>query len=202
MRRSCVILFICEDTLCAHDAPRNTNSRYFRQTRIFRTTGRTSRIKSFWPSLTRDAAIGLKAREKEGRKRRRDVFPCDPSDDDEDEFRLRERRSDLANRKELGYVRVPVTRPDSRKLMVERAVGERPGLVDGDYVIVELPANRVYANVVLRGLKGMHLLEMSSLRERKNTWKFCFYQAVVALLAKTQLRYGVEAGECTRSGSL
>lgn len=148
-----------------------------------------SRIRSegFWPG---DAAVGLETREKEGRKRRRDVFPCDPSDDDEDESRLRERRSDFAARKELGYIRVPVSRPESRrKLTVERAIGERPGLVDGDYVVVELPFNRAYANVVLRGLKGMHLLEMSSLRERKNTWKFCFYQAVVALLAKTQLRY-------------
>lgn len=141
------------------------------------------------PSFTRDAATGLGAREKEGRKRRRDLFPCDPSDDDEGEFRLCQQRSDFANRKELDYVRVPVSYPESkRKLTVERAVGERPGLVDGDYVIVKLPFNRVYANVVLRGLKGMHLLEMSLLRERKNTWKFCFYQAVVALLAKTQLR--------------
>lgn len=86
---------------------------------------------------------------------------------------------------------MPLPRPDSRlELSVDhRAVGERCGLVNGDnYVIVELPTNRVYAIVVLRGLKGMHLLELSS-RERWDTWKFCFYQAVVALLAKTQLRY-------------
>lgn len=149
-----------------------------------------SRSDRLWSSLVRDAAIALETREKEGRKRRRDVFPCDPPDDDEDEFLLRQRRSNFANRKELGHVRMPVSHPDSKeKLLVDCAVGERPGLVDGDYVIVELPTKRVYAYVVLHGLKGMHLLEMSSLRERTYTWKFCFYQAVVALLAKTQFRY-------------
>jgi len=84
---------------------------------------------------------------------------------------------------------------------VDRAVGERSGLVDGDYVIVKLPSDRVYASVVLRGLKGMHLLEMNSLRERKNTWKFCFYQAVVALLAKTQLRYRYVSKQDNRDGT-
>lgn len=146
-----------------------------------------------WPCVTRDE---LKTREKEGRKRRRDIFPCDSQhDDDAEEFLLREQRSDFANRKELGHVRTRVQCADSKlKLLIDRAVGERPGLVDGDYVIVEFDApegqdRRVYANVILRGLKGMHLPELSSLRERRNTWKFCFYQAVVALLARTQLRY-------------
>lgn len=148
------------------------------------------RSERLWPSLARDATIRLEIRGREKRKRRRDVFPCDPSDVDEDELLLRVQRSNFANRKELDHARVPIFDPEARqKLTADRAVGERPGLVDGDYVIVELPFNRVYANVVLRGLKGMHLLEMSSLRERKHTWKFCFYQAVVALLAKTQLRY-------------
>jgi len=132
----------------------------------------------------------LETREKKEQRRRRDAFPYDPLDDDEDEFLLRVQKSNFANRKELGHVRAPMSYPEPKlKLSVDRAVGERPGLVDGDYVIVNLPPDRVYVSVVLRGLKGMHLLEMSSLRERRNTWKFCFYQAVVALLAKTQLRY-------------
>lgn len=123
------------------------------------------------------------------------MFPCEPRLDEEDELLLRQHRSDLANRKELGHVRAPVPCPVLKSnLMVDRAAGERPGLVDGDYVLVELATGdaqgkRVYANVVLRGLKGMHLPELSPLRERRNTWKFCLYQALVALLAKTQLRY-------------
>jgi len=142
----------------------------------------------------------LETREKKGRRRRRDAFPCDPLDDDE--FLLREQKSDFANRKELGHIRAPMSCPEPKlKLSVDRAVGERPGLVDGDYVIVKLPPDRVYASVILRGLKGMHLLEMSSLRERKNTWKFCFYQAVVALLAKTQLRYRYVSKQDNRDGT-
>lgn len=128
------------------------------------------------------------------KKKRRDVFPCDSREDERDNFGLRKLDSDFANRKELGQVRAMVKCPkDTLKSLVSRAVGDRPGLVNGDYVIVELTPEgrdkRVYANVILRGLKGMHLPELSQLRERKNTWKFCFYQAIVALLAKTQLRY-------------
>ncbi|KMQ92044.1 hypothetical protein RF55_8023 [Lasius niger] len=176
--------------------------RSMRTTRVFRRRGKIPRRTGsgkwpgVWPCVTRDE---LKTRrEKEGRKKRRDVFPCDPrhDDDDEEESLLRpEQRSDFANRKELGHVRARVRCADSKlKLLVDRAIGERPGLVDGDYVIVEFDApeghdRRVYANVVLRGLKGMHLPELSPLRERRNTWKFCFYQAVVALCARTQLRY-------------
>ncbi|XP_018405507.1 PREDICTED: uncharacterized protein LOC108781891 isoform X1 [Cyphomyrmex costatus] len=144
-----------------------------------------------WPSVpplfARDEVIGLEMDwEKE---RRRDVFPYD-SDGDKDEFLRDQQRSDFANLKELGHVRVPVSYSEAKlKLSVDRSIGERPGLVNGDYVFVELPSNRVYANVILRGMKGMHLVEITTLRERRNTWKFCFYQAVVALLAKTQLRY-------------
>lgn len=163
---------------------------------MFRRGGKVSRTGSGkWPGVW-PCVSELKTRDKEERKKRRDIFPCDPQPDDvEDEFLLREQRSDFANRKELGHVRARVQCPDPKlELLVDRAIGERPGLVDGDYVIVELDAaegqdRRVYANVVLRGLKGMHLPELSSLRERRNTWKFCFYQAVVALLARTQLRY-------------
>jgi hypothetical protein len=129
----------------------------------------------------------LEAREKEGRKKRRDKFPCDPSND-----LAFDQKMDFTNRKELGHVRAPVScRRKLKAELVDRAIGDRPGLVNGDYIIMKLvseEAKRVYANVVLRGLKGMHLLELSALRERKNTWKFCFYQAIVALLAKTQLR--------------
>lgn len=147
-----------------------------------------------WPCTTRDFTSELRARETEGRRKRRDAFPCDPQDDGTDDPLLREQQSDFACRKELGHVRAPVTCPESRlKLLVDRAIGERPGLVDGDYVIAELTSEghgkRVFANVVLRGLKGMHLPELSALRERRDTWKFCLYQAIVALLAKTQLRY-------------
>ncbi|XP_018306990.1 uncharacterized protein [Mycetomoellerius zeteki] len=146
-----------------------------------------------WPSVPplfpRDAVIGLeKEWEKERRRKRRDIFLYD---DDKNEFLRNQQRSDFANRKELGHVRVPVSYSESRlKLLVDCAIGDqRPGLVDGDYTIVEIPSKRVYAYVVLRGLKGMHLLEISTMRVRRNTWKFCFYQAIVALLAKTQLRY-------------
>ncbi|XP_018359681.1 PREDICTED: uncharacterized protein LOC108758934 isoform X1 [Trachymyrmex cornetzi] len=149
-----------------------------------------------WPSVpplfARDTVIGLETEwEKERRRKQRDIFLYDLTDDDKDKFLQNQQRSDFANRKELGHVRVPVSYLESRlKLSVDCAVGDqRPGLVDGDYMTVKLPSERVYAYVVLRGLKGMHLLEISSLRERRNTWKFCFYQAIVALLAKTQLRY-------------
>lgn len=149
-----------------------------------------------WPCTTRDLAGELRAREKDatrGRRRRDDAFPCDPRRDDyEEEMRERTLR-DLANRKELGHARIPAACPEPRPECVDRASGERPGLVDGDYVVAELQGpegrdRRVYAYVVLRGLKGMHLPELGPARERRHTWKFCFYQAIVALLAKTQLR--------------
>jgi len=129
----------------------------------------------------------IDAREKEDGRKRRDKFPCDPSND-----LPFDQKADFSNRRELGHVRAPVScRHKLKAELVDRAIGERPGLVNGDYVIVRLAseeAKRVYANVILRGLKGMHLVELSVLRERRNTWKFCFYQAIVALLAKTQLR--------------
>lgn len=151
-----------------------------------------ARWPNVWPCAAQDLVSELKTREKE-REKRRDVFLFDPQQNDKDKH-LCEQRSYFANRKELDHVRVPVTCPKLKAVSTEdRSTGERPGLVDGDYVIVELASDeqnkRVYANVVLRGLKGMHLLELGSLRKRRNTWKFCFYQAIVALLAKTQLRY-------------
>ncbi|EZA54012.1 hypothetical protein X777_05861 [Ooceraea biroi] len=142
----------------------------------------------------RDLLSKLETREMKSKEKRKNNFPCDSKHDDRDEFVRRDQKRDSANRRELAHVRAPVPCPKSKlELLVDRTTGERPGLVNGDYVIVELASEglnkRVYANVVLRGLKGMHLLELNTLRERRSTWKFCFYQAIVALLAKTQLRY-------------
>ncbi|CAK9805070.1 hypothetical protein ANTPLA_LOCUS4312 [Anthophora plagiata] len=142
-----------------------------------------------WPCTTRDLAKEILERRRQKRKTRKDLFPCDP-DDIQDLFD--DPNKDYSDRKELGHARIPQTCPlPTKELLVDRAAGEQPGLVNGDYIVFELPSkargNRVYADVCLRGLKGMHLPELGLLRTRKNTWKFCFYQAVVALLAKTQL---------------
>ncbi|XP_044576999.1 uncharacterized protein LOC123260113 [Cotesia glomerata] len=100
---------------------------------------------------------------------------------------------DYATCRELGHARVPAVCLATKKThqIVDRSTGERPGLVDGDYVTCEFESKGdyriVYTQVCLRGTKGMHLIELA--RERTKTWKFCFYQALVALLAKTQLRY-------------
>ncbi|KAG7204590.1 hypothetical protein KM043_005009 [Ampulex compressa] len=146
-----------------------------------------------WPCTRRDLVRELTEKQRKRRKRRRDVFPCDPRADEE-ETSLDKAKRDFSDRKELGHARIPTVCPKlTKESLVDRAAGERPGLVDGDYVVFELPSktkgDRIYADVCLRGLKGMHLPELGPLRERKKTWKFCFYQAVVALLAKTQLRY-------------
>lgn len=151
---------------------------------MFQKVARMSRDRSKRLLLTsmRDVAIELERREIEGRERLRDDFLDLPDVD--------EKRKDFATRKELGHAHVPVWIPESKqKLLVDRAVGDHSGLVDGDYVMVELPSRRIYTYVVLHGRKGMHLLEITTLRERRNTWKFCFHQAIVALLAKTQFRY-------------
>lgn len=99
---------------------------------------------------------------------------------------------DYATCRELGHARVPAVCQTTKKThqIVDQSTGERPGLVDGDYVTCEFESKGddrlVYTQVCLRGTKGMHLIELA--RERTKTWKFCFYQALVALLAKTQLR--------------
>nr|XP_012138611.1 PREDICTED: uncharacterized protein LOC105662224 [Megachile rotundata] len=144
-----------------------------------------------WPCTTRDMAKEILERRKQQRRAKRDLFPCDPGDV-RDEFE--DPSKDYSDRKELGHARIPQPCPaPTKELLVDRAAGEQPGLVDGDYVIFELPSKakgtRIYADVCLHGLKGMHLPELSVLRARRNTWKFCFYQAIVALLAKTQIRY-------------
>ncbi|XP_057341056.1 uncharacterized protein LOC130678061 [Microplitis mediator] len=100
---------------------------------------------------------------------------------------------DYVTCKELGHARVPLTSVSFKKTqIVDQSTGERPGLVDGDYITCEFKSEgddhkRVYTQVCLRGTKGMHLIELT--RVRTKTWKFCFYQALVALLVKTQLRY-------------
>ena len=101
-----------------------------------------------------------------------------------------EKLQELANLKELGHARIPLTSPKKRDvILVDRAAGENPGLVNGDYYVIELcskSGGRIYANVCLRGLVGMPIAELTRCREK--TWKFCLFQALVALLAKTQIR--------------
>ncbi|XP_076627672.1 uncharacterized protein LOC143344925 [Colletes latitarsis] len=145
-----------------------------------------------WPCTKRDLVKELQKRRQQRRRQRKDLFPCDPDDEEEDVFE--DPKKDFSDRKELGHARIPQVCPlPTKETMVDRAAGEQPGLVDGDYIIFELPSrtrgNRIYADVCLHGMKGMHLLELGLLRQRQKTWKFCFYQAIVALLAKTQLRY-------------
>ncbi|KAI4504883.1 hypothetical protein M0802_000433, partial [Mischocyttarus mexicanus] len=148
---------------------------------------------SMWPCDTRDFLTEIEERERLEESKRKDIFPCDKIEKDVRQKLTRQLKDDFAMRKELGHARVPPNCPKLNKFYVDRASGEKPGLVDGDYVIFQLSSKkkgvRVYADVCLRGLKGMHLVELASFRNRQKTWKFCFYQAIVALLAKTQLRY-------------
>ncbi|XP_015191552.1 PREDICTED: uncharacterized protein LOC107074545 [Polistes dominula] len=149
---------------------------------------------SMWPCDTRDFLAEIEERERLEEKKRKDIYPCDNIEKNVGEKLARQLKEDFAMRKELGHARLPqICPPKLNKFYVDRDAGERPGLVDGDYVIFQLFSKkkgfRVYADVCLRGLKGMHLVELGSSRDRQKTWKFCFYQAVVALLAKTQLRY-------------
>lgn len=131
----------------------------------------------------------LLERRKQKRMKRKDLFPCDDAFDI-----LEDQANDYSDRKELGHARIPqICILPHKESLVDRCTGEKFGLVDGDYIIFELPSKsrgtRIYADVCLRGMKGMHLPELSVMRARKNTWKFCFYQGIIALLAKTQLRY-------------
>ncbi|XP_076299845.1 uncharacterized protein LOC143218508 [Lasioglossum baleicum] len=144
-----------------------------------------------WPCTTRDLVNELKERRRQKRKERKDLFPCEP--DDEDDI-YDDPINDYSERKELGHARIPPICPSlAKEWMVDRAAGEQPGLVDGDYIIFELPSKgkvtKIYADRCIHGLRGMHLPELGLKRQRRKTWKFCFYQAIVALLAKTQLRY-------------
>lgn len=139
-----------------------------------------------WPCSERNYYEEQRQLERLSRREKKCLLPC--QDDSEDELDLLE---NFADNKELGHARIPVTcQSEEKYYLVDRAAGERPGLVDGDYISLELSSDtsdkRVFSEVCLRGLKGMHLVELS--REREKSWKFCFYQGIVALLAKTQLR--------------
>ncbi|XP_011311578.1 uncharacterized protein [Fopius arisanus] len=145
--------------------------------------------KKLWPCVSRDFHEDQKLLGFLERRKLLGLLPCQEGfPDGPDEL------ENFGNFKELGHARIPVTCPrDEKLLVVERASGERPGLVDGDYIIAEVGSDpeepRIYTQVCLRGTKGMHLIELSGVRAKEKTWKFCFYQAIVALLAKTQLRY-------------
>ncbi|KAF7419090.1 hypothetical protein HZH68_001743 [Vespula germanica] len=149
---------------------------------------------NMWPCDTRDFLKEIEDREKSEERKRKDIFPCESIIANDERRSSRQLKEDFASMKEVGHARIPPICPKiTKSFLVDRDVGERPGLVDGDYVIFEFYSKkkgaRAYADVCLRGLKGMHLLELGSYRNREKTWKFCFYQAIVALLAKTQLRY-------------
>ncbi|KAK0178312.1 hypothetical protein PV328_002274 [Microctonus aethiopoides] len=146
-----------------------------------------------WPCIDRNIAEEIRQTEIIKKRKLRSLLPYqdDPVNDSDPE----KPHDDFADHKELGHARIPKFCMSLKKLLVvERSCGEKPGLVDGDYITFELTSRNknekcVYAEVCLRGMKGMHLIELSSARARKKTWKFCFYQALVVLLAKTQLRY-------------
>jgi hypothetical protein len=113
-------------------------------------------------------------------------FFCDVKLESSDDEKLEE----LARKKELVHARIPITYLiEQENIKVDRACGERIGLVDGDCIIYELDCgeqSRTYANLCLRGLVGMHLEELKRIRQK--TWKFCLFQNIIALLVKTQLR--------------
>lgn len=161
------------------------------QPRISRTD--SEKWPGVWPCVSRDLAGEFKKLERLRKRKRKGLLPC--QSDTDSEINEEVPRDDFADRKELGHARVPIACPGVKKSQrVDRASGEQPGLVDGDYVVFVFDSGddgkgtRSYADVCLRGLKGMHLAELSCKRVREKTWKFCFYQAIVALLAKTQLR--------------
>ncbi|XP_063983234.1 uncharacterized protein LOC135165660 isoform X2 [Diachasmimorpha longicaudata] len=145
--------------------------------------------RKLWPCVSRDFYEDERFVKTLEKRKLRGLLPCQDMYPDN----IKESEN-FALYKELGHARIPVSCPRTEKLLrVDRASGDRPGLVDGVYVISELASeadeNRVYTHVCLRGTKGMHVIELCGARTREKTWKFCFYQAVVALLAKTQLRY-------------
>ncbi|XP_008204179.1 uncharacterized protein LOC103315718 [Nasonia vitripennis] len=145
-----------------------------------------------WPCSKRDIVREQKILARKKRMKETGALPCEIDEVDSPESSDDERLQELAHQKELVHARIPYTYPKKRSiLLIDRASGEHPGLVDGDYVTFELLTKkgvpRTYANVCLRGLTGMHLAELE--RTRETTWKFCLYQALVALLTKTQLRY-------------
>ena len=141
-----------------------------------------------WPCIKTKLVEERECLERMRKRKRMGILPCHLEDSSADD-----NMDDYADHKELGHARIPQICSKSNKYyLVDRAAGENPGLVDGTYIVFELVSKkigkRVYADVCLRGLKGMHITELSPRRAREKTWKFCFYQAIVALMAKTQLR--------------
>ncbi|XP_014213227.1 uncharacterized protein LOC106642819 [Copidosoma floridanum] len=148
-----------------------------------------------WPKLfpcsRRDVVRERKILARKAKMRKLGALPCKIDAVDSPESSDEEELVEMANLKELGHAVIPRTLPKKRNvILVDRACGESPGLVEGDYVVFELvskKATRSYTNICLRGTTGMHLGELERVRER--TWKFCLFQALVALLTKTQFRY-------------
>ncbi|XP_023315140.1 uncharacterized protein LOC106652243 [Trichogramma pretiosum] len=145
-----------------------------------------------WPCIDEDDVRKMKIRLRKMKMKKMLKSPCEVNAIDSPGTSDDERMEEMAHQKELGHARIPVTKPKPDiKVTIDRACGNQPGLVFGDYIYWSLTsknnARLEYANVCLRGLTGMHLGELS--RSRRTTWKFCLYQAMVALLAKTQLRY-------------
>ncbi|XP_048505518.1 uncharacterized protein LOC105683224 [Athalia rosae] len=141
-----------------------------------------------WPCKERDSSPeALKGKRKFGQ-------PCTEVDS-ENASASGEPEDDFASHIELWHARIPPECPSERSNppMIDRAIGLNSSLVSGDYILTETVSkkkgNRVYATACLRGLVGMHIAELDALRARVKTWKWCFYQAIIALLVKTQLRY-------------
>ncbi|XP_051174843.1 uncharacterized protein LOC127290379 isoform X2 [Leptopilina boulardi] len=98
------------------------------------------------------------------------------------------------NFQELGCARIsPIFMKNTNYLFVDQAAGSNSGLVNGDFLKFEFISKKkekiVNLDVCLRGFRGMHVTELSSKRAKGKSWKFCFYQAITAILTKTQLRY-------------
>lgn len=93
--------------------------------------------------------------------------------------------------KELDHARIPITDLQVKKenLMVDKCCGAQTGLVYGDYIYFEFESSRAtrsIAYVTLHGLTGMHIAELE--RTLDKAWKFDLFQALVALMVKTQLK--------------
>lgn len=146
-----------------------------------------------WPCIARDLAGERRDAEKLKKRKAQGLLPCQEASDTDSSPDVP--KDDFADHKELGHARIPLYCQSVHKThSIDRYTGDKPGLVDGDYVLFLFDkghseaSKRIYADVCLQGMKGMHLGELKDQRAREKTWKFCFYQALVALLAKTQLR--------------
>lgn len=136
-----------------------------------------------WPCVSRDYHGEQRYQAMLETKKRKGLLPCQ-------DLLMDELNDNFADFKELGHARIPTTCSEvEKKVQIDRSSGDHPGLVDGDYISSELASvnyeNRIYTAVCLRGTEGMHLIELSEQRARQKTWKFCFYQAIVALDRKS-----------------